>query len=793
MRRLSLTLTLLLAVLLSARAKSPSVAGTFQTSYGELEIVEMILMQDGDKVTGSYAYNNGAVEGTLKGRTLSGRWTEDGASGEFEFEFSRDGRSFEGWRTTNSLPGRDDWTGVMTAGAPKRNPATSGPNGVWVLVGKETGISHPSFVSEDVHKNYTDVNKRQTIPIQYSFSGTTDDFTVRADCDYEFSYTMDYAVYSQVITDKVSFHLTETGGFQPLTGPYPPGEIEGVIVHNTAFEGQIPDEYAFWDVRPVGLAVFTSYLDGPDSLLMGSRSFVDSHVRSVLEADRDLNRAPVSILDEGNYVYSVYFPKHGSDYPYDDFYVCFQIACHYDQDINQHFTKHEHMSTVYHFEWHGDGRGGSDGTDIPVAGWFLDIFGGGNHTNTLWTIFISGGAASLAIGAIAGALGGMTPPGGAGGTGGPGSSPQSPAEDERRRSFFRDDDPIYLRRTVRENPDGSMTLTDPGGGPTQTLYPKYDQEGNRIGWFNQNFTEYDDDGIREWARWRTENAGIFRQDTAQAARNVAEQRAMNDARDKADRERGNTRTADEVRQWEQRQDHLQRLGDKYGIDPEDTDALKRAIQRDMKQAGIEGAEAEGRAAWWDERIAEAQLTEKVCDTIIDNVGEATPQTKALKEQYHFFKSIGQRTMEGIVDNKGAGHLATKIGQGLTEAVIDKGFSEETWKKFSTLDKLTGGESGRSVGGAVFKSVMGDMIDGDKSVSEMIDNAVAAGTQQVGSDLTGKVVGGLAKKADMGNLTQEQANVLTALGGSGMTETVSNPVAEEISNSLNEWRKDTLGV
>ena len=86
-----------------------------------------------------------------------------------------------------------------------------------------------------------------------------------------------------------------------------------------------------------------------------------------------------------------------------------------------------------------------------------------------------------------------------------------------------------------------------------------------------------------------------------------------------------------------------------------------------------------------------------------------------------------------------------------------------------------------------------MIDGDKSVSEMIDNAVAAGTQQVGSDLTGKVVGGLAKKADMGNLTQEQANVLTALGGSGMTETVSNPVAEEISNSLNEWRKDTLGV
>ena len=268
---------------------------------------------------------------------------------------------------------------------------------------------------------------------------------------------------------------------------------------------------------------------------------------------------------------------------------------------------------------------------------------------------------------------------------------------------------------------------------------------------------------------------------------------MNEARDQADRERGSTQAADEIRQWEKHQEHMQKLGDKYGVDPEDTETLKQKIRRDMKQAAIEGAEHEGRAAWWDERIAEAELTEKVCDTIIDNVGEATPETKALKAQYHFFKSVGQRAMEGISDNQGAGHFATKLGQGLTEAMIDRGFSEETWKKHSTLDKLTGGEEGRSVGSAVFKSLMSDAIDGDKDVSEMIDNAVKAGTSQAGSDLVGKVVGKQIKKADLAGATESHANVVGALGGDWLTQTVSNPVAEDISNSFNNWRKDTFGV
>lgn len=470
----------------------------------------------------------------------------------------------------------------------------------------------------------------------------------------------------------------------------------------------------------------------------------------------------------------------------------------------------EYVTTIYHFVWNGRADGSLTGGSSEPAGWFKNIFGEDEHTNALWTIFISGGAGALAVGAIAGMLSGMAPAGGApapvgpegaGGAGDvPGPSdametpPVEPVEDDRKKRFFRDDDPDYVRRNIRENGDGSMTLTDPGGGPTQTLYPKYDEAGNRIGWFNQNFTEYDDEGLREWTRWRSENAEEFRKDTAQAERNVAEQRAMNEARDKADRERGSTQTADEVKQWEQHEKHMNKLADKFGIDREDEDALKKAIKRDMKQASIEGAEAEGRAAWWDERIAEAELTEKVCDTIIDTVGEATPQTKAIKTQYHFFKTLGQRSMEGIADNKGLGHTLLKTGQGLAESTIDLYSGDDRWKNHSTLDKLTGGEKGRSVGSSVLKSVMGDLIDGDKDASEIIDNAVKSGVTQYGSDLMGDVIGDQVKDAELtGGATDAHREMVKNLGGEWLNEKITNPVSEEISGELNFWRKKFLGV
>ena len=335
-----------------------------------------------------------------------------------------------------------------------------------------------------------------------------------------------------------------------------------------------------------------------------------------------------------------------------------------------------------------------------------------------------------------------------------------------------------------------MTLTDPGGGPTQILYPKLDPEGNRIGWFNQNFTEYDDDDIREWTRWRSENAYVFQQDTAQAERNVAEQRAMNEARDEADRERGSTQTADEIKQWEKHQARLEKLSDRFGIDINDEKALKKAIKRDITLASIAGAKESGRAAWWDERIAEAEMTEKVCDTLIDAMGEISPQTKAIKEQYHFFKTIGQRTMEGIVDNKGTGHLMTKIGQGFAENAIDSFLGDNEKWEGTYFDS----EKGRGAGAEVLKSVMGSIIDGDKEVSEIFDDAVKSGVTKYGSDLIGDVVGDQFKDAELTRgATEAHRDMMKSLYSSWFTQDISDPISEEISTELNEWRQFLFGI
>lgn len=75
-------------------------AGEWDTNWGD-----MVLTQTGSKVTGSYTYDNGRIDGTVSGNVLSGTWSEAPSyapphdAGEVEFVMSDDGKSFTGkWR-----------------------------------------------------------------------------------------------------------------------------------------------------------------------------------------------------------------------------------------------------------------------------------------------------------------------------------------------------------------------------------------------------------------------------------------------------------------------------------------------------------------------------------------------------------------------------------------------------------------------------------------------------------------------------------------------------------------------
>lgn len=81
-------------------------AGGWSSDFGR-----MSLQQSGGRVTGSYEYKGGRLDGTVQEGVLNGRWTQTNGSGRFEFRLNADGRSFSGrWGRGEALDG-GAWNG----------------------------------------------------------------------------------------------------------------------------------------------------------------------------------------------------------------------------------------------------------------------------------------------------------------------------------------------------------------------------------------------------------------------------------------------------------------------------------------------------------------------------------------------------------------------------------------------------------------------------------------------------------------------------------------------------------
>ncbi len=93
------TLTMRYAWVAAAPVATPSPAvpssgawaGTWNTAFGT-----MVLQQQGSKVTGTYDYKDGRIEGTVQGAEFRGSWVQANGRGRFVFKLSADGRSFTG-------------------------------------------------------------------------------------------------------------------------------------------------------------------------------------------------------------------------------------------------------------------------------------------------------------------------------------------------------------------------------------------------------------------------------------------------------------------------------------------------------------------------------------------------------------------------------------------------------------------------------------------------------------------------------------------------------------------------
>jgi hypothetical protein len=95
------------------------VTGTWSTSVeegGKPKEALMILRQDAAKITGTYG-EGCVIDGTFQGAWLHGTWCEPGYTGRFAWQFTPDGRRFDGtWGMNKKPDGAGRWTGLRQGG-----------------------------------------------------------------------------------------------------------------------------------------------------------------------------------------------------------------------------------------------------------------------------------------------------------------------------------------------------------------------------------------------------------------------------------------------------------------------------------------------------------------------------------------------------------------------------------------------------------------------------------------------------------------------------------------------------
>ena len=85
----------------------------------------------------------------------------------------------------------------------------------------------------------------------------------------------------------------------------------------------------------------------------------------------------------------------------------------------------------------------------------------------------------------------------------------------------------------------------------------------------------------------------------------------------------------------------------------------------------------------------------------------------------------------------------------------------------------------------------DLLDDEpKSWSEITDNATKAGVERIGYEVTNKIMGKLGSYATDG--TEEGVNQVVSFGTEMHSQTVANPIADEIADGINKFRTSTLG-
>ncbi|WP_042271708.1 hypothetical protein [Faecalimicrobium dakarense] len=105
------------------------ISGQWATNWGTMKLV-----QEGNKVVGTYEWDNGKIEGILEGYNFKGTWSEPPTykcpdlKGGLDFKFSVTGQSFEGSWSYCDLKEAGVWMGTKIT-----QPEVNSVNGSWTI------------------------------------------------------------------------------------------------------------------------------------------------------------------------------------------------------------------------------------------------------------------------------------------------------------------------------------------------------------------------------------------------------------------------------------------------------------------------------------------------------------------------------------------------------------------------------------------------------------------------------------------------------------------------------------
>ncbi|MBO4625456.1 MAG: hypothetical protein J5646_08225 [Bacteroidales bacterium] len=567
-------------------------------------------------------------------------------------------------------------------------PSAVSSEGAWVLVDKKTTLSASSYDSGDYDAGNGVLNR---VVIE-NVSGTVEQFEFDGDFISQTPRSWTGGTgYNEASHNKSHAEAAVT----PFEGPYRPGEV-----FEAHYNGKVNGSAIMQIYSNIHLQIFLSYYPGESAMA------------------------------------SWQFPNG------DDQYWNFTFPT-VEEAKGERFTISYRIELVevvlqidYIFEW--------GGRPEMTLGDFSDILwwamgGEGEHAPVEWTIAIA------IIGGFGGAIGAGLGGGLGGGTVPDGNGPLSPEEEEWLRWQKEAED--RRRRYLTDNPDGTRTMRDPATGKDYTLYPTYDEDGNQTGWKNENDTPYSEDSIDEWLGDRDRNSDYYSHNEYKGEKNLADQRAKNDARNAADAKRGSSKEADDYKAWKQaleaegkRQDYMERVGNRYLVDgdlPKRETEIKKAIIRKQQDALREY----GKQIMRQNQIAQAgayvESVQKVCDVGITVGAQVVPGGKKVQAGYSLLKNGLSRAYEA--HGKG-GSFAAGLGVGTLEGGLEVAQNNVG----DLVGKYGGGaaaKSGAQAGVGVVKEIFTGWYEGKdpKEIAKNVAKSTATEAAKLGvGQLTDKV-------------------------------------------------------